>query len=90
MTKAELINQMANDAAISKAEAGKALNALTAAIGSALGKKDGKIGIPGLGTFSKTRRKARTGRNPRTGAEIKIKARNAVKFRAAKALQEDL
>jgi len=88
MTKAELVENMANDAKISKAAAGKALNSFTDGVKKALKKKDGKVTLVGLGTFSKVRRKARTGRNPQTGAKIKIKARNAVKFKPAKALKD--
>jgi len=88
MTKAELIGQMAKDAKISKAAAGKALDSFTDGVMKALKKKDGKITLTGFGTFSKVRRKAREGRNPQTGAKIKIKARNAVKFTSGKALKD--
>jgi DNA-binding protein HU-beta len=88
MTKAELVEKMAKDAGISKAAAGKALSSLTDGVTKALKKKDGKVTLVGFGTFSKVRRKARTGRNPQTGEAIKIKARNAVKFKAGKALKD--
>jgi len=88
MTKAELVEKMANDAGISKTAAAKALSSMTAGITKALKKKDEKITLVGFGTFSKVRRKARTGRNPQTGAAIKIKASNAVKFKAGKALKD--
>jgi DNA-binding protein HU-beta len=88
MTKAELIGQLAKDAKISKAAAGKALDSFTDGVKKALKKKDGKVTLVGFGTFSKVRRKAREGRNPQTGAKIKIKARNAVKFKAGKALKD--
>lgn len=88
MTKADLIENMAKDAAISKAAASKALNSFTDNVSKTLKKKDGKVTIVGFGTFSKIRRKARKGRNPQTGEEIKIKARNAVKFKAGKALKD--
>lgn len=88
MTKAELVQQMAKDAKISKAAAGKALDSFTDGVKKALKKKDGKVTLVGFGTFSKVRRKAREGRNPRTGAKMKIKARNAVKFTAGKALKD--
>jgi DNA-binding protein HU-beta len=88
MTKAELVEKMAKDAGISKAAAGKALSSLTDGVTKALKKKDGKVTLVGFGTFSKVRRKARTGRNPQTGDAIKIKARNAVKFKAGKALKD--
>jgi DNA-binding protein HU-beta len=87
MTKAELVGQMAKDAKISKAAAGKALDSFTDGVKKALKKKDGKVTLVGFGTFSKVRRKAREGRNPQTGAKIKIKARNAVKFTPGKALK---
>lgn len=88
MTKAELIDQMANDAGISKTEAGAALNSFIDNLIKALKKKDGKVTLVGFGTFSKVRRKARTGRNPQTGESIKIKASNAVKFKAGKKLKD--
>jgi DNA-binding protein HU-beta len=88
MTKAELIAKMAKDAKISKAAAGKALDSFTDSVKKALKKKDGKVTLVGLGTFSKVRRKARQGRNPQTGAKIKIKARNAVTFKPGKALKD--
>jgi len=88
MTKAELVEKMAKDADISKTAAAKTLSSMTDCIKKALKKKDGKITLTGLGTFSKVRRKARKGRNPQTGESIKIKARNAVKFKAGKALKD--
>jgi len=88
MTKAELIDQMAKDANISKAAANAALNSFTDGVTKALKKKDGKITLVGFGTFSKVRRKARKGRNPQTGAAIKIKASNVVKFKAGKKLKD--
>ena len=88
MTKAELVEKMALDAKISKAAASKALESFKDNITKALKKKDGKITLVGFGTFSKVRRKARKGRNPQTGDEIKIKACNVVKFRPGKKLKE--
>ena len=88
MTKAELVEKMAKDAESSMAAAGKALGSFTDGVKKALKKKDGKITLVGFGTFSKVRRKARTGRNPQTGKKIKIKARNAVKFKPGKALKD--
>jgi len=88
MTKAELIEKMAEDAGISKAAANKALDSFVDSATKALKKKDGKITLTGFGTFSKVRRKARKGRNPATGEEIKIKARNAVTFKPGKALKD--
>ncbi len=88
MTKAELIAAMAKDAGISKAAAGKALDSFMAGVTKALKKKSGKVTLVGFGTFSKIRRKARKGRNPQTGEPIKIKATNAVKFKAGKKLKD--
>ncbi len=88
MTKAELAEQMATDAGISKAAANKALDSFQDSVTKALKKKDGKITLVGFGTFAKVRRKARNGVNPATGEKIKIKARNAVKFKAGKALKD--
>lgn len=90
MTKAELVEAMAKDAGISKAAASKALDSFTANVTKALKKKDGKVTLVGFGTFSKTRRKARMGRNPQTGEAIKIKASNAVKFKAGKKLKDSI
>lgn len=88
MTKAELIEKMAKDSGVSKAAAAKALDSFTTNVTKALKKKDGKVTLVGFGTFSKTRRKARKGRNPQTGEPIKIKARNSVKFKAGKRLKD--
>jgi len=88
MTKADLIELMAKDAGITKAAAGKALASFTDGVTKALKKKDGKVTLVGFGTFSKVRRKGRKGRNPQTGETIKIKASNAVKFKAGKALKD--
>jgi DNA-binding protein HU-beta len=88
MTKAELVENMAKDAKISKAAAGAALDSFIDGVTKALKKKDGKVTLVGFGTFSKIRRKARKGRNPQTGEPLKIKARNAVKFKAGKKLKD--
>jgi DNA-binding protein HU-beta len=90
MTKAELIEHVAKEAGISKASANKALDAFIGGVKKALKKKDGKVTLVGFGTFSKVHRKARTGRNPQTGAKINIKARNAVKFTPGKALKDEI
>lgn len=90
MTKTELVDQMAKDAEISKAAAMKALNSFTTNVTKALKKKAGKVTLVGFGTFSKIRRKARTGRNPQTGETMKIKACNAVRFKAGKALKDSV
>jgi DNA-binding protein HU-beta len=88
MTKVELVEKMAKDAGISKAAAGNALQSFMEGVTKALKKKDGKVTLVGFGTFSKVRRKARKGRNPQTGETIKIKASNAVKFKAGKKLKD--
>ena len=88
MTKVELVKKMATDADISKAAAGNALQSFMEGVTKALKKKDGKVTLVGFGTFSKVRRKARKGRNPQTGETIKIKAGNAVKFKAGKKLKD--
>ncbi len=90
MTKSELIEKMAKDAGITKTAAGKALESFTDGVTKALKKKDGKVTLVGFGTFSKVRRKARKGRNPQTGESIKIKARNAVKFKPGKKLSDSV
>ncbi|MDO8643810.1 MAG: HU family DNA-binding protein [bacterium] len=87
MTKAELINSVARDCNCSKAAAERALNAVTHNISKALRKKD-KITLTGFGTFCVSRRKARVGRNPQTGAEIQIKATNVPRFRPGKELRK--
>ena len=87
MNKSELIDQVASAAGISKAAAGRALDATTAAVTKAL-KKGDLVTLIGFGTFYVGKREARNGRNPRTGETIKIKAANSPKFRAAKALKD--
>jgi DNA-binding protein HU-beta len=87
MTKAELIDKMSNDASISKAAAGEALNSLVDGLKKTL-KKGNKVTLVGFGTFSVSKRKARKGRNPRTGEAIKIKASKAPKFTAGKAFKD--
>jgi len=90
MTKAEIVEKMANDAGISKAAAGAALNSFVDSVTKALKKKEGRVTLVGFGTFLKVRRKARKGRNPQTGETIKIKASNTVRFKPGKALKDAL
>ncbi len=90
MTKAELVEKMAKDAGISKVAAAAALKSFIEGVTKSLKKKDGKVTLVGFGTFSKARRKARKGRNPQTGAPIKIKATNVVKFRPGKKLKDSI
>ena len=89
MTKAELISYVSRDCKISKAVAEKCLNAVTNNITKSLKKKD-KITLTGFGTFSVSKRKARKGRNPQTGAEIDIKAANVPKFKPGKELKKSV
>ena len=87
MNKSELIDAIADEADISKAAAGRALDALTDAITDAL-KKGDTVSLVGFGTFSVRERAAREGRNPRTGETIKIKASKNPAFKAGKALKD--
>jgi DNA-binding protein HU-beta len=87
MTKAELIEKMAKDAGVSKAAAGKALDSFVDGVKKTL-KKGNKVALVGFGTFSVSKRKARKGRNPRTGETISIKATKAPKFTSGKAFKE--
>ena len=87
MNKSELIDQIARSADISKAAAGRALEAAVGAIRTTL-KKGGMVTLVGFGTFYVGKRAARSGRNPRTGAAIRIKSARVPKFRAGKALKD--
>jgi len=87
MNKYELINEIAESAGLTKAAAGRAIDATTAAITAAL-KKGDAVTLVGFGTFKVSQRAARTGRNPRTGAELKIAARKAPAFSAGKTLKD--
>ena len=89
MNKSELIEHIAKQADISKAAAGRALEAIVGGIRSSL-KKGNEVTLVGFGTFMVGKRAARTGRNPRTGASIKIKAAKVPKFRPGKALKDAL
>jgi len=85
MNKAQLIDAIASQSKLTKAASEKALNAMLKAIQSAL-KKGDRVGLVGFGSFVVVQRKARTGRNPQTGKEIKIPAKKVVKFRPGKNL----
>jgi DNA-binding protein HU-beta len=87
MTKADLIEKMAKDAAVSKAAAGKALDSFIDGVKKTL-KKGNKVALVGFGSFSISKRKARKGRNPRTGAPITIKAAKVPKFTSGKAFKD--
>lgn len=86
LNKAELVAAIAKDAGVSKSAAEKALNSFTGNVTKVL-KKGGRIALVGFGTFSVQKRAARNGRNPQTGASIKIPARKVVKFSAGKSLK---
>ena len=88
MNKTELIAAIADQAKISKKDAEKAVNAFTEVVKKELKKKDGKVQLVGFGTFDVTKRAAREGRNPQTGAKMKIKASKAPRFKAGKALKD--
>jgi DNA-binding protein HU-beta len=87
MTKADLVEKIASDAGLSKADAQRALDAMIENIKKAL-KKNQKVTLVGFGTFSVSKRKARKGRNPRTGEEIKIPASKVPKFTPGKGLKD--
>lgn len=87
MNKTDLIDAIASEAEISKVDAGKALEAAVSAVTASL-KKGATVTLVGFGTFSVNKRSARSGRNPRTGETIKIKAAKVPKFKPGKALKE--
>ena len=87
MKKVELIEAVAAKAGITKADAGRAVDATIATITEALVKED-KVPLVGFGTFGVSKRAARTGRNPQTGETVQIAARNAVTFKAGAALKD--
>ena len=89
MTKAELIDAVAAKADVSKVDAEKTLAAFFEQVVAAV-KKDEKVAWPGFGSFSASKRKARLGRNPQTGAEVKIAASTNVKFTASSTLKAAL
>jgi len=85
MNKAQLIDSIANDAKITKADAKRALDAFVKATTHSL-KKGDRVALVGFGSFSVAHRNARTGRNPQTGKPITIKAKKVVKFKAGSEL----
>jgi DNA-binding protein HU-beta len=87
MNKSEMIEKLAGDHELTKVKAKAIVEQVFGFIGSDL-KKEGRFAFPDLGTFTVGQRAARTGRNPATGAAIKIKAAKTVKFKAAPALKE--
>jgi DNA-binding protein HU-beta len=89
MNKAELIAKIADDAGITKTQSNAAVDAFVEAVTKTL-KGGGKVTLVGFGTFSVSKRAARNGRNPQTGAVIKIKAKKVARFKAGKELQGKL
>jgi len=87
MSKVELVELMAEKAGLTKADAARALDAFMEGVTKGL-KKDKKVTLVGFGTFSSKKRAGRTGRNPQTGAAVKIPARNAVSFKVGSKLKE--
>jgi DNA-binding protein HU-beta len=87
MNKTELINGIADNAELSKADAGRALDAFIKVVKKAL-KSGDSVSIVGFGTYAVRKRAARSGRNPQTGATIKIKASKSPAFKAGKALKD--
>jgi DNA-binding protein HU-beta len=89
MNKPELIQAVSEKADLSKADAGRAIDAVFDAIGEALQKND-KVALVGFGTFLVRERAARTGRNPKTGGTLNIEASKTPSFKAGKALKDAL
>ena len=87
MNKTELVDAIAKETGLSKKDSEKAVKAFTEAVSKEL-KKKGKVQLVGFGTFETTKRAARTGKNPQTGAAIKIPAATVPKFKAGKALKD--
>ncbi len=87
MTKEELVSKIAKDAKVTKSQANKAINTFFEGVTSSL-KRGRKVSFVGFGTFSVARRKARMGRNPQTGAPIRIAASKVPKFKAGKQLRD--
>ncbi|MBN2667844.1 MAG: HU family DNA-binding protein [Bacteroidales bacterium] len=89
MNKAQLIDAMASEANLTKADAKKALDAFINSTTGAL-KKGDRVALVGFGSFSVSNRSARTGRNPKTGTEMKIPAKKVVKFKAGSELSDSV
>ena len=87
MNKSELVAKVAASSGVTQADAGRVLDAIINTIGDAL-KADDNVALVGFGTFQITKKVARVGRNPATGAEIKIAAKNAPVFKAGKTLKD--
>ena len=89
MTKAELVEELAKKCCCKKSEAQASFDAVFCMLGKAL-KKNGKVLVPGFGSFKVSSRKARKGRNPQTGAEINIPKSKTVRFKPAEKLKEGI
>lgn len=89
MNKADLIEKVAADAKISKAQAGRAIDSFLKGVTSSL-RSGGRVSLVGFGTFSVAQRKARTARNPRTGEPIAVQARRVPRFKAGKKLMQSV
>ena len=89
MTKAELVDFIAEKADLTKADAARALDAVVAGVTKGL-KKEGKVSLIGFGTFTAKKKPARVGRNPQTGAEVKIAAKVVPSFKAGSKLKDAL
>ncbi len=87
MNKTDFVNAVADQAELTKTDAGRAVDAMVEVIKKAL-KKGDSVSLVGFGTYTVRKRAARTGRNPRTGQTIKIKASKAAAFKAGKALKD--
>ena len=89
MTQTEIVGQLADSTGLTKAQAKDFFNNLTSLAMKEV-KKSGEFTVPGIGKLVKTRRKARTGRNPATGEPLKIPAKTTVKFRVGKAMKDSV
>jgi len=89
MTKADLVSAVAAKAGLTKKQAGEVLDEILAEIKKAV-KKEGRLALPDFGTFAVKKRAARTGRNPKTGGEIQIKASKTVRFKPAPVFKKSL
>lgn len=89
MNKSELVDAIASESGLTKTDAKKALDGFISAIGSSL-KKGDKISLVGFGSFSVSKRAARTGKNPRTKEAIKIPAKNVIRFKAGSELSSNV
>jgi len=89
MNKSELINAMSEETGLTKVDCKKSVEAFVNIVSNEL-KDGGKVALVGFGTFSISERQARTGRNPQTGKEIEIPAKNAVKFKAGSELSSSV